>query len=133
MLQPNPDVAVLVDCDPGLAAHGDPMLLEQAVSSIATNAVEHTARGTVTIGAVGAGPDAVIRVADSGSGIPLGERAKIFDRFHRAGDERAGFGLGLSIARDAIRVLGGAIDITSEEGRGTTVELRLPAGSKARV
>jgi two-component system OmpR family sensor kinase len=65
-------------------------------------------------------------VADSGSGIPAARRRKVFERFYRADTSRGGFGLGLAIARDAVRVLGGSIDVESSEGVGTTVSVRLP-------
>ena len=63
----------------------------------------------------------MIEVADTGSGIPAPDRARIFDRFYRAGDRDGGFGLGLSIAREAVRTLGGEIELESEQSVGTTV------------
>ena len=67
----------------------------------------------------------VIEVADTGSGIPAPDRARIFDRFYRAGDRDGGFGLGLSIAREAVRTLGGEIELESEQSVGTTVRITL--------
>jgi len=71
----------------------------------------------------------VIEVADTGSGIPALDRARIFDRFYRAGDRDGGFGLGLSIAREAVRTLGGEIELESEQSVGTTVRITLAAAT----
>jgi signal transduction histidine kinase len=67
----------------------------------------------------------VIEVADTGPGIPLGERGRVFERFYRAGDREDGFGLGLSIARNAVRALGGEIALDSQVGVGTIVRITL--------
>lgn len=132
-LSPAPAVRVTVDCDPALEALGEPILLEQAIASLAANAVEHTGEGSVTLAAV---PDATavsITVADTGTGIPAGEQERIFDRFYQANGAGAGFGLGLSIARDTVRVLGGEIHLVSGPGQGTTVEIRLPLATRVRA
>jgi signal transduction histidine kinase len=125
-LRPPDGVSVDVDCEPDLQAEGRADLLEQAIASLATNAAQHTREGTVTLRASGTGSDVVIAVADSGDGIPPERQGKIFERFYRAQSGPGGFGLGLAIARDAVRVLGGTIDVASTEGVGTTVSVRLP-------
>jgi len=120
-----PGVHVEVDCPPALAIDGDPDLLEQAVSSVAANAVQHTVRGSVTLRGRSDDGAVVIEVADTGHGIPAGERRRIFDRFYRAGERDRGFGLGLSIAREAVGALGGEIALESEIDVGTTVRITL--------
>src|SRR4029079_17688765 len=127
-------VVVGVDCPAALAIVGDADLLEQALSSAATNAVQHTTGGSVTMRGRQLNGSVVIEVADTGSGIPAPDRARIFDRFYRA-TARAladtpdgrddGFGLGLSIAREAVRTLGGEIELESEQSVGTTVRITL--------
>ena len=73
----------------------------------------------------------VIEVADTGSGIPAPDRARIFDRFYRARRPTdGGFGLGLSIAREAVRTLGGEIELESEQSVGTTVRITLATASE---
>ena len=67
---------------------GDADLLEQALSSLATNAVQHTTRAGDAARPRDNG-SVVIEVADTGSGIPPPDRARIFDRFYRGGDETA--------------------------------------------
>jgi len=74
-----------------------------------------------------------IHVTDNGVGIPRASLSKIFDRFTRAHTDNSpttqvgGIGLGLSIVEDCVRAMGGFIAVESEEGRGTTFTLRLPA------
>jgi signal transduction histidine kinase len=71
----------------------------------------------------------LIVVRDNGLGIPQGALASIFRRFTRAHPERdeiSGLGLGLSIVEDCVRTLGGAVDVESTEGIGSTFALTLP-------
>jgi signal transduction histidine kinase/HAMP domain-containing protein len=114
-----------VDCPPALAILGDPELLEQALSSLASNAVRYTEAGSVTMRGRGHNGSVVIEVTDTGRGIPVHERSRIFERFYRAGESEEGFGLGLAIARDAVQTLGGSIDLESPARGGTTVRITL--------
>jgi signal transduction histidine kinase len=118
-------VVVGVDCPSQLAIVGDADLLEQALSSVATNAVQHTEAGSVTFRGRRENGSVVIEVSDTGDGIAAADRARIFERFYRAGDRDGGFGLGLSIAREAVRTLGGEIELESEQSVGTTVRITL--------
>ena len=126
---------VAVDCSCTLAITGDADLLEQALSSVATNAVQHTAEGTVMLRGRGDNGSVVIEIADTGSGISDTQRERLFERFYRAGgkgrERGGGFGLGLSIAREAVTALGGEIAIDSAPSVGTTVRIVLPrSGAK---
>jgi signal transduction histidine kinase len=123
-------VEVGVDCPTRLAIVGDADLLEQALSSVAQNAMQHTHAGRVTMRGRRENGHVVIEVADTGSGIPTTDRARIFDRFYRAGDRDGGFGLGLSIAREAVRTLGGEIELESEQSVGTTVRITLTTANE---
>ena len=129
-LPPNPNVAVSVECSSALTVHGDEHLLEQALASIAANAVQHMTSGTVCLRAREEDSRAiVIEVADTGPGIASRDQRRIFERFYRgtASEPGTGFGLGLSIARGAVSLLGGQIELDSEEGVGTTVRLTFPS------
>jgi signal transduction histidine kinase/HAMP domain-containing protein len=133
-LPPHPDVDVTIECSLTLTVCGDSHLLEQALASIAANAVQHTKRGSVSLRARVDDSGVVIEIADTGPGIALHDQRRIFDRFYRGnGAEQAtGFGLGLSIARAAVRHLGGTVELDSEEGTGTTVRLTFPAAHRIR-
>jgi signal transduction histidine kinase len=117
------DAAIGVDCPPDLAVTGDADLVEQALSSVVANAVEHAGDGAVLLRARRAGRRVVVEVADSGAGIAKHEQERVFERFYRGPDKAGGFGLGLAIARQSVRNLGGEIELESEPGGGTTVRL----------
>jgi signal transduction histidine kinase len=126
-LRPGTRVEVSVDCPEDLAALANRDLLEQAVLNITANAVRYTEHGSIALVCRAEKDAAVIEVRDTGRGIPQAESGRVFERFYRAGGRDAqGFGLGLSIARNAIEAIGGLIELESAEGVGTSVEIRLP-------
>jgi len=123
-------LVVSVDCPAPLVVQGDADLLEQALASVAVNAHQHTPTGAITLSGHRDNGSVVIEVADTGAGIPPGDRDRLFERFYRpadaTGDRPPGFGLGLSIAREAVTALGGEIGIRSAPATGTTVRIVLP-------
>jgi signal transduction histidine kinase/HAMP domain-containing protein len=121
-----PGVAAVVDCPSDLLLAANADLIEQALLTLAMNAAEHTTAGTITFRGFEDDAGAVIEISDTGSGIPYREQPRIFDRFYRAGRAGSGFGLGLSIARETVRVLGGEITLESQPGVGTVVRIRVP-------
>jgi two-component system sensor histidine kinase BaeS len=107
----------------------DPRWLHQVVTNLLTNALKFTpAGGRVTVVTGQAEADAVLRVADTGAGIPAEELPRIFDRFWRGqGAARtSGSGIGLAIAAELARAHGGQLTAASTEGQGTTMTLTLP-------
>src|SRR6266550_598516 len=108
---------------------GDPARLRQILTNLIGNAVKVTDRGEVgvRVEAVEAeGPSVVLAfdVSDSGIGIPPEKQRRIFDAFTQADSSTTlrygGTGLGLSIAKQLCEMMGGAISLTSEPGRGST-------------
>jgi signal transduction histidine kinase len=119
------------DLPAGVLVSTDEGLLRQAVVNILDNAIKYTPPGGTIRVAVRDQPGvAGIEVADSGPGIPADQRDKIFDRFYRVEKDRprdaGGVGLGLAIAKWAVEANGGAIEVESREGRGSTFRIVLP-------
>lgn len=117
---------------PGRPAWVDRDAWEKIVLNLLSNAVKYTMDGGVTVELVQDGEQVVLRVADTGAGIPDAEIDSIFDRFRRPGDRRGrtveGSGLGLPLIRQLVRLHGGTIDVTSKPGQGSTFTVRIPLG-----
>jgi len=108
----------------------DPRWLHQVITNLLTNALKFTpAGGQVTVQSGTAGTSAVLRVTDTGAGIPADELPHIFDRFWRGRQaaQTSGSGIGLAVAAELARAHGGQLTAASEPGRGTTMALTLPA------
>jgi two-component system sensor histidine kinase BaeS len=108
---------------------GDAGRLHQIATNLLTNAMKFTpAGGSITIEAGSAGGRVMLRVSDSGIGIPPDELPRIFDRFWRGqhAARTTGSGVGLAIAAELARAHGGDITATSTQGIGTQMTLTLP-------
>ncbi len=124
------DVRLSVDAQ-DVGAEADSTRIHQVVSNLLSNALKFTpAGGEARLELRAEDGAAVIRVADSGPGIPSEELPRVFDRFFRGKGSRArGSGIGLTVARELVRTHGGDVDVESEPGRGTTFTVRLPGSS----
>ena len=110
--------------------------ITEAIYNIADNSIKYTENGgTVKIELMRDLGNILIRITDTGIGIPKDEIQKIFDRFYRVDKARArdtgGTGLGLSIAMDAVKLHGGYIEVSSEEEKGSVFTIILPYNSDA--
>ncbi len=136
------DVAIVVEPGPGLPRiHVDPGMLERAVINLAVNARETmTAGGTITLAAehqpsttsVGS---VVLRVSDTGTGLPQEVADRLFEPFFTArpdGEgEGEGAGLALTMVHGFVEQSGGSIEVVSDPQLGTTFRLAFPAMSSA--
>jgi len=109
----------------------DRTLLRQALVNLIDNALKYSpSGGRICIRVADQGSSAVIEVQDSGPGIPLEHRDRIFERFYRVDQARTrlagGTGLGLSIAQWAVSVHGGTIEVHCPPGSGSIFRIRLP-------
>jgi two-component system phosphate regulon sensor histidine kinase PhoR len=110
----------------------DPDRLSQVFVNLIDNAIRHTpSGGRVRIELDARGSDAVVRVRDTGEGIPYRDVPRIFERFYvvdrsRKRESGGGAGLGLAIVKGIVDAHGGAVSAESMLGRGTTFTIRLP-------
>ena len=106
----------------------DPQRLRQIVNNLLSNAVKFTGRGSVTLSATYGEGQLVVSVADTGCGMKPEDRERIFQEFTRLPDAQGqeGFGLGLSIVRMLVQLLGGTIGVESEPGKGSVFTVRIP-------
>jgi signal transduction histidine kinase len=106
----------------------DPRRLERIIGNLLDNAREH-APGSPVLVEIEPGPgDVTIAVSDEGPGLPPGALERIFDRFYKADPSRHGgsSGLGLAIASEHARLIGGRLQATNRPAGGLRLELRLP-------
>jgi two-component system sensor histidine kinase CiaH len=120
-----------VRVDAPVRVRGDEVRLTELLLILLDNAIKFTdAAGTVGLTLETDGGKAVLRVTDSGSGIPAQALPHVFDRFYQADEARSraegGAGLGLAIARWIVEGHGGSIRLDSSPGRGTNVTVELP-------
>lgn len=107
---------------------GDAVRIKQILLNLVGNALKFTMQGSVTLRASRDGGQLVFGVSDTGPGIPEGSRARLFQRFEQeASPQRSsGSGLGLSICRELVEMMGGSIELQSRLGHGSTFLVRLP-------
>ena len=110
---------------------GVPELLRGIVYNLTDNAIKYNRTGgSVTVTVAQEKDAAVLTVSDTGIGIPEEERDRIFERFYRVDKSRSkevgGTGLGLSIVKHAAFLHKAAIDVTSQLGAGTSIQVRFP-------
>jgi len=115
-----PDAPLIID--------SEPRRLERIVGNLLDNAREHAPGAPVDVSVEGAGDEVVVAVSDAGPGVPPDDLGRIFERFHKSDPSRhdGSSGLGLAIAAEHARLLGGSLAATNRLEGGLRVELRLP-------
>jgi signal transduction histidine kinase len=114
---------------PDAVVMGDRTRLEQVAANLIDNALKYTPPGGRVEVEIGADDQAaILRVRDTGPGIPAAEMPRIFDRLFRGDTSRTerGLGLGLSLVKAVVEAHGGTVSVESEPGRGAVFTVRLP-------
>lgn len=116
---------------PAIVVNGDKSRLYQLFFNILDNAIKYTPeKGTIEINLRSEQNQAVIEIRDNGTGIPVEDIPKIFERFYRVKKDRArktgGSGLGLAICKLIAESHRGTIEVESELGKGTVFYIKLP-------
>lgn len=105
----------------------DSYWFSQAVENIVKNAIEHTPEGSVvSIAAVDRTHSLVLEVTDEGPGIAEEELPYLFERFHRGSYGKAGYGIGLSMAKDILKAHHGSIQAGNQKDGGACFRLEVP-------
>jgi signal transduction histidine kinase len=125
-----PDEPLLVD--------GESEGLRQIIDNLLDNAMNYTPeKGRISVRLRSEGYDGILRIEDTGIGIPEDALARIFERFYRVDKGRSrelgGTGLGLSIVRNIVQRMQGTVAVESEVGRGTTFTVTLPRAGEPVV
>ena len=112
----------------------DRLKVKEIVHNLTSNALKFTERGEVVV-RIGSDDHQVrVDVEDTGTGIPRDAQARIFEMFERVepvnGPRAPGVGLGLYIVRSLVRMMGGAVTLASEPGRGSCFTVLLPIGGE---
>lgn len=130
----NPQNEIIIDSslfpdDPlKLKVIGNKQLLHLAFANILSNACKYSHNKPVTLSIAATDKEVVIVVQDQGVGIPDNELQFIYDPFFRASNTHAfeGYGIGLPLSRNIIKLHHGLLDVSSVVNKGTTVQIRLP-------
>ena len=123
--------AVLVKSDMRMkkAFSGDVSALSGILQNLLQNSIAYRSSDRdsfVNVKIDGDGKQLIIEVSDNGKGIPAALQKKVFDMFFRADETSKGSGLGLYIVKLAVDKMRGALQLESNEGKGTTVTIRIP-------
>ena len=115
----------------------DPVLVERILRNLVSNALRYTKSGGVLVGVRRRGKEVSLEVWDTGIGIPPEQQDRVFEEFYQlANPERnskKGLGLGLSIVKRLVNLLGARVDLRSLPGRGSVFKVRLPLGVRPSV
>ena len=124
----NFDTSLLPENSTRLKIIGNEQLLHLAFTNIISNACKYSDNQVVTVSIGSSDRKVVIVVKDQGIGIPKQELGYIYDPFFRASNTKNydGYGIGLPLARNIVKLHSGKILVTAEENEGTTVIIELP-------
>jgi signal transduction histidine kinase len=127
-------IQIMVATPSDLDIQADPRLLRSAVSNLLHNAIKfsHSDSSVLVTAQRGQG-HVTIDVADSCGGLPPGKVEELFAPLVQRGENRSGFGLGLSIAMHAVQAHGGTIEVRDNPGKGCVFSIRLPQAGGAAV
>ncbi|WP_025542646.1 hybrid sensor histidine kinase/response regulator [Vibrio parahaemolyticus] len=119
------------------AVSADPQRLEQVLYNLIGNAIKYTSEGKIVISATIVDDHVRVQVVDTGQGIPAEHLEHIFEPLIQAGQDasryRQGAGLGLSISRQLIELMGGSLYVSSQPMVGTTFSFTLPLASEEEI
>lgn len=115
---------------PEVMVMGDKLRLQQLFTNLIDNAIKYTKKGSIQVTLEESESNVIVKIKDTGIGIPKEEQTNIFKRFYRVDKSRSkdtgGVGLGLSIAEGIIQAHSGKIEVESDLNKGTLLTVYLP-------
>lgn len=121
---------LVASTEPKILVYSDPSVLHKILCNIIDNSIKYTEKGEVTVHLSESDEKAVISVSDTGIGIPQENLDQIFEPFRQGSEglnrKYEGMGLGLTITKKYVEILGGQLKIQSNTGSGTNVIIELP-------
>ncbi len=126
--QINVDYSLYPDDTDKLTVYANAHLLELAISNVVLNSCKYSTHKLVIIALAASAKEVVIIVKDNGIGIPVQDITHIFDPFFRASNVKGthGYGIGLPLTRNILKIHNGTIAISSKENEGTEVTVKIP-------
>lgn len=129
----NAGLAFTVHCTPvQQPVYIDQEMWEKIVLNLLSNAFKYTLKGGISLSLDSSGDSVVLRVKDTGVGIPAAELPNMFQRFHRVQNDTGrtfeGTGIGLSLVKELVQLHGGGVSVESQEGTGSEFTVTLPVG-----
>jgi len=120
-----------------VVAYSDSVLLYDILGNLIGNAIKYTQKGSVHINYLNQEEHIVLRVTDSGCGIPEADQERIFSAYEQLHnperDAEKGLGLGLAMVRETCRLLNHSIHLESIPGKGATFSITVPKGDPCKV
>jgi len=128
------NIEYIIDCKPlREPVYVDHEMWEKIVLNLLSNALKFTFKGRVKVELSEEKDSAVLRISDTGEGIPKNELPNLFKRFYRVQGSKSrtheGSGIGLAFIHELIKMHSGAIEVESELGKGTTFTVFIPLGT----
>ncbi|MDB4285793.1 response regulator [bacterium] len=127
-------VKLVNDVSEGMDVHADEDRMQQVLFNLVGNAVKFTESGSVTLSAVREGGMIIVKVMDTGIGIPKDQHESIFNSFEQvegdAARKYAGTGLGLTITKRLVELHGGQMSVQSTVGKGSIFSFTLPVANE---
>ena len=111
--------------------------MEEVLYNLLSNAFKFTQRGGITVSCSEQYGSVLVKVIDTGCGIPTESLEKVFDRFYQVDNEASrvgmGTGIGLALVKDWVELHNGRVWVESEEGRGSTLLFTIPMQTQERI
>jgi len=125
---------LIIDCPPlPEPVYVDREMWEKIVLNLISNAFKYTVEGEITVSLRADGGKAVLRVQDTGTGIPEDQVPRLFDRFYRVegarGRTHEGTGIGLALLKELVKLHHGTVSVSSVVGQGSTFTVEIPLGT----